>query len=192
MRGHTSTDKIRRPAIIRVLLLCALLGALPVQAQVNDPAYADYFLVGRFGEICTMCEVTVLCEAGDTDRTIESIDDATDFTLYHLHTRTFWSQISTIWEWFIANFDSASLAQSGHERPVRVIEVSGGEWQTPVMREARISLDPGVIVIGARTIDRTNRRWLEEPDQGNGGYCHRLPLWDTLAVIEARTGEPSS
>jgi hypothetical protein len=32
-------------------------------AQVNSDAYRDYFLIGQFGEVCTLWEAVVLCEA---------------------------------------------------------------------------------------------------------------------------------
>src|SRR5210317_1358986 len=85
-------------------------------AQVNMDAYRDYFLVGQFGEVCTMCEVTVLCEAGSELPADDAVPTGGDFTLYHLQTRTFWSQISTIWEWFISNFRQDELAARGHTR----------------------------------------------------------------------------
>ena len=66
-----------------VLLLAALSLAVPVRAQVNIDAYRDYFLVGRFGEVCTMCEVVVLCEEGDAKPSDDAVPAAGDFTLYH-------------------------------------------------------------------------------------------------------------
>ena len=80
-----------------ILLVFAALGIFsgPALSQINNPAYADYFLVGRFGEICTMCEAIVLCEAGDSDTQYEGIPEDRSFTLYHLQTRTFWSQVAT-------------------------------------------------------------------------------------------------
>ena len=140
-------------------MVFAFLSSLtfPAVSQVNNPAYADYFLVGQFGEICTMCEVIVLCETGDRDTQYEKIPDEGSFTLYHLQTRTFWSQIATIWEWFITNFDSDSLATSGHKRPVKVYSVTSGRWSGPQMVEAHVSLNPATIVIGERTIDRIDR-----------------------------------
>jgi|TARA_B110000881_G_C18298132_1_gene375611 hypothetical protein len=30
---------------------------------VNSDAYRDYFLIGQFGEVCTLWEAVVLCEA---------------------------------------------------------------------------------------------------------------------------------
>lgn len=165
----------------------AVLMALmePALSQVNNPAYADYFLVGQFGEICTMCEVIVLCETNNATPGHEKIPDTGDFTLYHLQTRTFWSQISTIWEWFITNFDSDALASSGHKRPVEVYAIDAGRWSVVQNREAHVSLDPATIMIGDRTIDRIDRAWLQGPNLRPGGFCQRLPLWESLEVIAA-------
>lgn len=158
--------------------------SLPAHAQVNDPAYADYFLVGRFGEICTMCEVIVLCEAGDVEPGYATIPATGSFTLYHIQTRTFWSQVRTIWEWFISNFDS--LAVDGHERPFLVYEVVDGRWSAPVEVQARVSLDPPLLATDQWSIDRRDRRWLQEPGALPVGYCQRLPLWESLDRIKAR------
>jgi len=176
----------------RFLCIVALLTTpLSAVGQVNDPAFADYFLVGRFGEICTMCEVVVLCRSGD-DLAIETIPETGDFSLYHVQTRTFWSQVSTIWEWFISNFNSKSLA-AGHTRPVAVYEITDGRWSTAGTVDARVSLEPARIVIGAQSIDRVDRRWLSGADEQPIGYCHRLPLWESLEIVEQRAPrEPGS
>ena len=168
-----------------VLLLAALSLAVPAPAQVNIDAYRDYFLVGRFGEVCTMCEVVVLCEAGDEKPRDDAVPAAGDFTLYHLQTRTFWSQISTIWEWFIANFAEEDLAARGHARPAHVYEVAAGEWSARKVVEARLVLNPPVIELGGHNINRVSRVW-QRADTGEAiGYCSRLPLWDALESIEA-------
>ncbi len=171
---------IRRNFFLTLTLLA--IYSAPALSQVNNPAYADYFLVGRFGEICTMCEAIVLCEAGDQATLYENIPEEGDFTLYHLQTRTFWSQVSTIWEWFITNFNSDSLA-SGHSRPVQVYKVSHTHWSEPQNLEAHISLDPATIVIGDSMIDRVTRRWLENGNLQPVGFCQRLPLWEALDMI---------
>jgi len=171
-----------------ILLVFAALTIFsePALSQINNPAYANYFLVGRFGEICTMCEAIVLCEVADSDTQYEGIPEDRSFTLYHLQTRTFWSQIATIWEWFITNFNSDSLA-SGHSRPVQVYTVTAARWSGPRTVEAQVSLEPATIVIGNRTTDRVGRRWLQDPGSRPVGFCQRLPLWDTLARIEQAT-----
>lgn len=157
--------------------------SLPAASQINNLAYADYFLVGRFGEICTMCEAIVLCETTENHQPYETIPNSGSFTLYHLQTRTFWSQIATIWEWFITNFNSDSLATAGHRRPVRVYTITQGHWAAPQTVEAHISLDPATIVINDQTIDRIERRWLRDTELRPVGYCQRLPLWESLETI---------
>lgn len=170
------------------LILAVLISCAPsAQAQVNNPAYANYFLVGRFGEICTMCEAIVLCEDGpETPHTM--IPDNGDFTLYHIRTRTFWSQIATIWEWFVANFNSGSLV-AGHSRPVDVYQIEGGTWSQPLTVDAQVSLDPATIVLDDHVIDRVERGWLSSEGLRPLGFCQRLPLWESLDRIAAASGE---
>lgn len=169
------------------LTLIALIlasSALPARAQVNDPKYADYFLVGRFGEVCTMCEVMVLCEAGAGPPAHGAVPPGGSFTLYHIQTRTFWSQVATIWEWFISNFSSRPLA-AGHSRPVIVHEVADGVWVPPVLGDMHISLEPPLMSMpDGREIERVGRRWRQISPPADVGYCERLPLWDALAVID--------
>lgn len=151
---------------------------------MNDPTKAHYFLMGRFGEVCTMCEVVVLCRAGEADVTDERIPESGDFTLYYIQTRTFWSQVGTIWEWFVSNFDG--MAIDGHERPVWVYQVSAGEWTGPEVVQARLSLEPGMITMPEHSIERIDRQWLTEPDGQAIGYCQRLPLWESIERIEGQ------
>ena len=168
-----------------MLLLAALSMAVPVRSQVNIDAYRDYFLVGRFGEVCTMCEVVVLCQEGDEKLRDDGVPAAGDFTLYRLQTRTFWSQVSTIREWFIAYFTEEELAARGHTRPAHVYEVAAGKWSARRVVEARLVLDPPLIELGDHRIDRIDRAW-QRADTGEAiGYCARLPLWDALESIEA-------
>lgn len=174
-----------RPAALATLAATALLAAPTAPAQVNDPRFADYFLVGRFGEVCTMCEVAVLCQAGDAPPAGDAVPAAGDFTIYVLHTRTFWSQVYTIWEWFISNFTSQSLT-AGHERPVTVYAVNGGAWAPPAERTLRLSLEPPLLAVDdGHQVNRVDRRWQRSGGEPLG-WCSRLPLWDTLATIEAR------
>lgn len=168
----------------------ALLLVLPGYSagQVNSDAYRDYFLVGRFGEVCTMCEVVVLCEAAERLPAHQTVPAAGTFTLYHLQTRTFWSQVSTIWEWFISNFSADSLAARGHGRPVHIYRVDEGAWSAMQIAEARLVLEPGLVSLPGSEIDRVSRQWVDNEGQPLG-YCQQLPLWDALEVIEQRSVE---
>jgi len=168
-----------------VLFALLITVALPAAAQVNSEKYRSLFLVGEFGEVCTMCEVIVICAEGGGALSDTEVPADGTFTLYHLQTRTFWSQISTIWEWFVANFSSESLAQ-GHTRPVRIYRVAAGSWSGPEVVEARIALEPPVLSFGDRSIDRVNRAWSTAGEPTPSGYCQRLPLWDSLEVIAER------
>ncbi len=170
-----------------VLLVAAVqLAAGAAQAQVNDPRFRASVLVGQFGEVCTMCEVAVLCQAGEAPPPADSVPAGGDFTLYMLHTRTFWSQVSTIWDWFISNFTSAPLV-AGHERPGTVYTVADGAWSPPAERSMHISLEPALLAMDdGHEVDRVTRRWQRAGTGAPLGYCARLPLWDTLSVIEAR------
>ena len=172
--------------------LIYVLLVLPAQAQVNNPAYADYFLVGQFGEVCTMCEVIVLCSDDVNDSPRDVLPETGNFTVYYLLTRTFWSQVSTIWEWFIANFSSAPLAQRGHTRPVHIYAVTEGQWQPREIIEARLILDPGVLELGDTYVDRVNSQWHAAGAQQPIGYCQRLPLWDALEIIGQQSVEGAS
>ncbi|MGI9291230.1 MAG: hypothetical protein ACR2QG_08135 [Gammaproteobacteria bacterium] len=161
--------------------------ALPSSAQVTNEAYKDQLLYGRFGELCTMCEAILLCEEGETIPTHEAVPTAGSFGLYHLETRTFWSQISTIWEWFVVNFSSDSLAVRGHTRPANHYLVTFGRWQQPEKIEVKLTLEPGLITLGDSAINRETRQWFSTEGKPLG-YCQRLPLWDALEAIEYNTG----
>lgn len=180
-----------RGAAVRACCWGLFLWCSAAGAQVNSAAYRDYFLVSQFGEVCTMCEVTVLCEVGDDVPEYAGIpaDESASVTIYHLQTRTFWSQMSTIWEWFVANFRADVLASRGHTRPVYVYEIAAGNWSPREVIEGRLVLEPGVLEFGERHIDRTSSAWLDAATGEQLGYCQRLPLWDALAAIEAATGE---
>jgi len=173
-------------------LIAGILLCVPASAQINIDAYRDYFLVGRFGEVCTMCEITVLCESALVRPEYAQIPAKGSFTVYHLQTRTFWSQMSTIWEWFIANFSSEPLAERGHARPVHIYAVADGEWQAREVVEARLVLEPAVLEFGSASIDRKTREWVNADSQQSMGFCQRLPLWDALEYIELHSIEGAS
>lgn len=177
-------------ALCRVGLALAITVAAfqPVHAQVDESRFADLFLVGQFGEVCTMCEIMVLCESGAAVPAHGAIPAGGSFTLYHIQTRTFWSQVSTIGEWFLAIFGAQPLV-AGHSRPVIVHAVNESAWAPPARGELHISLDPPVIVMpDGREIDRVDRRWRRTEPPAGLGYCERLPLWDALEVIDRQTG----
>ena len=154
-------------------------------AQINDPKYKDYFLMGQFGEVCTMCEVMVLCETSSEIPVYSSIPEAGTYTLYHIQTGTFWSQIATIWEWFVSNFSTSDLAVRGHTRPVYVYSVEDGNWSTKQIIEGRLILEPGLLEFGDHNIDRVSSTWINASSGESIGFCQRMPLWDSLEQIKA-------
>ena len=172
-----------------LILLASLVLAVPARAQVTDDAYSDYFLYGPFGEVCTMCEVVVLCQAGESLPREDRVPPDGDFTLYHIQKRTFWAQMGTIWEWFISNIRQDALAARGHKRPAHVYRITGGSWSAGEIVEARLVLDPGVLEFGDRNIDRVTRAWIGADTDAGLGFCSRLPLWDALDSIEANAQE---
>jgi len=179
---------IPRRALAGLFLVLSIPVWMTATAQVNNPAYADYLLVGRFGEVCTMCEAVVLCEANVTELPVrETVPRHGSFALYHFQVRTFWSQISTIWEWFITNFTTEGIESRGHTRPVHVYEVVDDQWMPMRVTEARLVLNPGLIELGGTNIDRINHRWIDADTGEEIGYCQRLPLWKTLEMIESRS-----
>ena len=173
-----------RNLFLTAALLCC---PLSVSAQVNMDQFRDYFLVGQFGEVCTMCEVIVICQAGSEPPMGEAVPANGDFTLYHIQTRTFWSQVSTIWEWFVANFGTETLAARGHTRPVHEYTVTAGFWSGPQVIEGRMILEPGLLEFGEYNIDRINRQWRRADTGAAVGYCERLPLWESLDSFAANT-----
>lgn len=181
----TAAMKMIRQLVRPMALMVALLWMDPTGAQVNIDAYRDYFLVGQFGEVCTMCEVTVLCAAGSERPAEDAVPGTGDFVLYHIQTRTFWSQVSTIWEWFVSNFTADALAARGHTRPVHVYTIKDGNWTPPQIIKGSLILDPGVLEFGEYNIDRVDRSWRRADNGASVGYCSRLPLWDALDSIEA-------
>lgn len=160
--------------------MIVVLTSFSLHAQAKDE---ELLLYSQFGEFCTMCEAVLLCGENQKEK-YESIPNDGNYMLYHLETRTFWSQIITIWEFFIKNFEGYEI--KGHTRPVRVFEIINNIWKKMGVYEAEISLDPNLIKFDATKIDRNSKSWLNA--EGNIiGYCQRLPLWDALEVIESKT-----
>ena len=74
----------------------------------------------------------------------------------------------------------------GHERPVKIYRVDDGRWSPAVTVEARVTLEPALLNFGEYSIDRRDRRWLNTATGEAAGYCARLPLWESIAIIQAR------
>jgi hypothetical protein len=194
-----SRKESHRTGLHLVIILTCLL-APPSYAQISGTQYQGLFLVGRFGEVCTMCEVVVLCERNASmhspaENRVEGpieIPPTGAFSLYHFETRTFWSQIATIWEFFVANFSTDGLAARGHTRPVRMITVDDGVWAKPVSIEGRLILDPPIIELSRMSIDRTDNSWRVASNSDVVGFCYRLPLWESLELIEQHAANSTS
>ncbi|ARN74142.1 hypothetical protein BST96_08415 [Oceanicoccus sagamiensis] len=157
-------------------------------AQPNSKQWQSLLLYSEFGEFCTMCEAMLLCTESEQllpqPAGFPMPDQGADqsATLYHLKTRSFWSQIATIWEWFVANFDTIN----GHQRPVVIYAIDQGQWSPGRVETLTITVEPALITVGDSAIDRKTRQWLAADNLSAKGYCQRLPLWETLALIETR------
>lgn len=176
--------KCQRAVYAVVLSIVMMLPAASCSfAQPNHEMYKDYLLYSEFGEFCTMCEAILLCEERQVPIAQQRIPDNTNFILVYLQTRTFWSQIATIWEWFIYLFDPLD----GHNRPVQIYAVQQGQWAEAVETQAHISAVAATIAIGDWRIDRKSGQWRVQSSGQSLGYCQRLPLWESLARIELET-----
>jgi hypothetical protein len=94
------------------------------------------------------------------------------------------SQISTIWEFFIKNFDGYKI--KGHKRPVNIITIASDQWSKPMLSDAKISIDPDLIYIEDRMINRVNGKWMNNINESIG-FCYRLPLWASIEKIGKKT-----
>ena len=168
--------------------LIFFLLALDIQAQEIKNKKDELLLYSQFGEFCTMCEATIVC-SDKSGMTSESFLDNESYTLIHLETRTFWSQISTIWEFFVRNFEGYEV--KGHSRPVNLYYSQDGKWSKIEVADARISVDPNLIQIKQFVIDRVSREWISQDDQSLG-TCERAPLWKTLEYIDQRISKSNN
>jgi|TARA_B100001750_G_scaffold28527_1_gene18961 hypothetical protein len=164
--------------IKKLIFTVFLLFSLQIESNEEE-----LLLYSQFGEFCTMCEAVLLCDEGDKNNH-SSIPVEGKFTLYHLKTRTFWSQIATIWEFFIKNFEGYEL--KGHQRPVIIISVNGADWSEAVLSKTRISIDPDFIFFNDAKINRLNNQWLDINNKALG-FCFRLPLWESIETINKRS-----
>jgi hypothetical protein len=64
-----------------------------------------------------------------------------------------------------------------------------GEWSGPEVIEAHLALEPALITLGDRRIDRVERRWLSGEDNQLEGFCQRMPLWESIELIDAKAPE---
>ena len=129
--------------VIGIVALVITISLLYSTAEVEAGDESSLLLYSQFGEFCTMCEAVLLCENTNTKDVHKALPQSGQFTLYHLKTRTFWSQISTIWEFFIKNFNDDAVR--GHRRPVSIIKVDENNWSHPRVGAAQISIDPNTI-----------------------------------------------
>ena len=143
---------------------------------------SSYLLYSQFGEFCTMCESILLC-GNDEYEINDEIPTDGKYLLYHLRTRTFWSQVSTIWEFFFNNFDTTKT--NSHKRPVDIITIDNNDWSNTIRSEAIISSNHDwFIYFNDRKIDRKTSNWLFTKTNSKLGSCERLPLWKTIDTID--------
>ena len=166
----------------KLIFTILILLSLEVSSQ-NSVIQEELLLYSQFGEFCTMCEAVLLCEESE-EKSYNFIPNTGNFTLYHLRTRTFLSQISTIWEFFIKNFDGYEI--KGHKRPVNIITIDSNQWSKSMTSDAEISIDPGLIYIEDRMINRVNNEWMNNANESIG-FCYRLPLWASIEKIDKKT-----
>ena len=163
-----------------IILIFIVLG-LNANSQAEDDK-KSLMLYSQFGEFCTMCEATIICSLEEDKMNSSNLDKGT-YMLFHFKTRSFWSQISTIWEFFIRNFDGQEI--TGHSRPVQSYLSKDGIWSKMDIENAEISINPDIIKLGSIIINRKTKNWTHHNQLGMS-YCERLPLWETLSYIEKR------
>ena len=128
-----------------------------------------------------MCEAVIVCRELTFEEPValeQLLDSQQPFVLYHLQTRSFWSQIATIWEWFVANFETVS----GHARPVIVYSRPEGGKPSVHTSEVTITIEPPILQFEKLAIDRVSQEWLKNGEMV--GYCARLDLWSSLEFIQ--------
>lgn len=165
------------PGAPRAVLLAVVVVTAALPARAQEPDYP--LLVNRFGELCTMCEATVACSAGAAPpaEVAELAAPGADWTLYHFQTKDFWGQVATIFK-YLERWIRPVVRE---ERPVVIHTARAG---SPVVTVAALGLDPPVIEVGERRIDRTTNAWQSLAGEPVGS-CARLPLRETLAYLKA-------
>ena len=166
----------------KYFVLIFFIMILDAQAQEIKSENSELLLYSQFGEFCTMCEATLVC-IDEKNKINDAFLDHESYLLIHLETRTFWSQIATIWEFFIRNFDGYQV--KGHSRPAILYSSEMGNWFDAETTTAEISIDPNLIKIKQFVIDRGTQDWIDHKEKKIGS-CARLPLWETLEYIDER------
>ncbi len=166
----------------KYFLLIFFILFFDAQTEETEIKKDELLLYSQFGEFCTMCEAIIVCR-DEMNLIDESFLDDESYLLIHIETRTFWSQISTIWEFFIRNFDGYEI--KGHSRPAKLYYSHDGKWSDVEIANARISVDPNLIKMKQFVIDRESQDWFSQDDKKLGA-CERLSLWQTLEYIDGR------
>jgi hypothetical protein len=161
-------------------------------ARAQEQQYL--LLMNRFGELCTMCEAVVLCAAGDVppaDVADLARPGIGPFTIYHFRTKTFWGQVATIWDYLIRWVEPVIR----EERPVRIYRVgadgAAGSGRSLEERMANLSIDPPLLDIGDRRINRQSGAW-ETPRGQAVGSCARLPIREGLGFVTSHSPWPAA
>lgn len=178
-----------RKAFLSLVVVLASLAGTGARAE-EEQQYL--LLMNRFGEICTMCEAVVLCADGDVSAvTVADLGspEAGPFTLYHFQTKTFWGQVATIWN-YLRRWVEPIVRE---ERPVQIYTVGAGGVAGPgrSLEEhmARLSIEPPLLEVGTRRINRKTSAW-ETPGGQAVGSCARLPIKEGLGFVKAHAPWP--
>ena len=179
-------QRMRRLRLTGAWLAALLaLNGLPAPSALGETVQPQEYMLlnSRFGELCSMCEAMVLCTEHGPDGSPQP-----PATLLHFQTKTFWGQVRTIWEYLIRWVAPVS----GNTRPVYLYveqaDSSGRLASDAHVLSADFSLDPPLIRLDDRQIERWSGQWLDAGGEVVG-QCRRLPLRETLEVIKA--GESS-
>ncbi len=181
----------------RAVILCttSLVCVSAVFAQEDDAQYM--LLKNEFGELCTMCEATVVCSESDLPELADlTSPEAAPYTLYHLHTKTFFGQIMTIWDYMVRWIEPVIV----ENRPITIYRVPEGGIRSASRNRTEtsvsLSLEPALIEVDGLQIDRWSQQW-SAVDGTVVGACKRLPLRETWRVLQdaqpwpERVGEDS-
>jgi hypothetical protein len=171
-------------AVIAFWTLLLLATASPLSKQPlaqevhSTPDWGDYpLLMSQFGELCTMCEAYLKCEADGL-----SNPDSEAFTLYYFQTKTFWGQIATIWDYFAKWFDPVT----SENRPATIYRFQkNSRISEPVPTKTNLSVADSRIDIDNTWIDRDGSTWHNRSGDVIG-TCKRLSIPESMAMIIER------